>query len=516
MTEKSISSSFNLRDNKIDKFKSSTNERLEQLLQSGAPLDEVAKLMGAEEFLTIEKKRGQSETTRFNVEEFINKQITDGTYLELPTNFVLTRETILPPGQGEIIPGSGEGMSKPGVINRTRYLIEVISELAQPYNVVEGTNLPNTMRGMSYRIFLLPNLDKAVLVNDEEKNATYIVHNLSKVEGGWEIFTKLDKNQLRKSQEIDVNFLKYPGDPAQWEERVKELLTSDFIRQEQKVEMPPVPISEKPPDGWQTIAMIASELGVSHGTVKKRFTQEMHLHPELFLQVGKTGHTYCHPDFIESITKELSEVEKAPPGWITNKTLAQSLQSDWKTIKDAAETCRSSNPDWFHMYKKNSGQINEHYHPELVSKITKEFSAIEKAPPLWMTRNALAQSMGNRNSGEAVKKVAELYRSSNPDWFHMYKADGGNQREYYHPELIAKIKEEFFEVEKAPPGWITNGPLAKSLGDAWETVKKVAELYRSSNPDWFHMYKENSGRINEHYHPELVAKIKEEIQKKKL
>lgn len=363
-------------EDKISRFRKETNERVQHLLATGMPTKEIADLLGAEEFLTLEKVGRASPVLRFDVKGFIEREVSRGVYLQLPSNFFKVPETILPPDEGEIMRGSGKGIEKKQIVPRSRALVEVLSEVQEEYFIVEGINLPNMMRRLSYKIFIIPNLGKMIFVNDEGENATFIVHNVSSNQDAWREYAEKTKEELRNIERAKVTTVIYRSDISSWKEKIQSTIITS-----------PTSLAEK----------------------KK-----------------------------EQSKKQYQEV---PENWITNSALAKLLNKDFKTIKNKAEQYRVSHPEWFQKYFGNRGNLENYYHPDMVKQIVEYFKEIgEKAPYGWITNYALRKLLHKNFS--IIKNKAEQYRVSHLEWFQKYLDTTGVRREHYHPDLVQKIKDD--------------------------------------------------------------------------
>ena len=107
---------------------------------------------------------------------------------------------------------------------------------------------------------------------------------------------------------------------------------------------------------------------------------------------------------------------------------------------------------------------------------------------------------------QSVKKIANKYRESNPEWFIIYKSASGIKAEHYSPELVAIIEQEINKYKSAPEGWMTNTEFVRNFKKGKNTIKKIADKYRDSNPEWFKFYLVR-GQLREHYSPEFIAVI---------
>jgi len=146
---------------------------------------------------------------------------------------------------------------------------------------------------------------------------------------------------------------------------------------------------------------------------------------------------------------------------------------------------------------------------ELEDDQLKEMGNAEPAPPGWMTSWALAKQFGL--NFKAVKQAVKKYLETNKDWSKMYKDSAGIARWHYSPKLVELITEELGKYESAPPGWMTNGRLAKQLDVSFWTVKRIAERNLETNKDWRKQFKGERNRPDWYYSPELVEKIKQDI-----
>ena len=499
----------------IKQFRTIANNRIETLLRTRAPLDKLSTILGAEKFITVKKARSGASVIQFDIEGFVSDQIAKGTYLEIPTEYVETQEIILPPDPGKVLSGESEESARINRENipRTKYAIEVLSEMKEPYSIVEGEVTSQMVRGKSYRMLIVPGLDKVLLVNDERSNPTFIIHQLSQVEGGWKAFTAKGKNELKKSAQVEVNFIMYLGDPASWKAKLKHLLTHGFIRQESRgiLEKTSIQECERAPEGWKTPAALARELRVEYTTIASRFNLGIKNNPELFRRLKGTVHVYAHPDFTDMVASEILSREPAPGSWQVGSSLAERLNVSRHLISRIVAPYRELHPEWFRQHLDAVNKNAEYFHPELIAIIQQEIAKREKAPAGWVNKASLV-----RVSGVSFRMVArriEKYRQTHPEWFHDYTAPATHEViEQLHPDLADIILKEVSQYKDAPPGWVTNKNLAESLGVSERTVSAKVHKYRDGHPDWFLAYRGKKGRVFEHFHPDLIEIVSSEIK----
>lgn len=134
----------------------------------------------------------------------------------------------------------------------------------------------------------------------------------------------------------------------------------------------------------------------------------------------------------------------------------------------------------------------------------------ELAPDGWITCGGLSNEL--KIEYKVIKKIDKKYRISNPEWFKRYLDSRGRLFEHYSPELVEEIKKVIDSRERAPEGWITETSLyGSNLGIGRKTLINLVDKYKNTNPEWAGEYLSKRGRLLEHYSPELVEKIKEEL-----
>ena len=487
-------------------------DRLQDLLASGAPLYEVVQILGAEEFLKKEGPKGK-EGLHFDVKAFTEEQFQEGqTPIELPGNFTKLPDTILPPGEGEIKIGSGNGLEQKALIPRTRVFIELLSELKEPYSLISGTNTEEMMRGETYRIFLLAQKEKLFFINDEEGNATFVVHKA--LSDTWQEYAGMTKGQLKELPIHEVEAINYPGSLEDWRARMETALFT--TSEELKKGIDPQRKDEKvgvAPEGWLTVGALMKRFNSADVTIKKIADPFRESHPGWFqeysYQPGKTTEHY-HPDLVQKIEESFETLpDLVPEGWYNKNTLAEELKVGPKTVFKVADSLRDSHPDLFQNHRNVSGRVYEYYHPDLASEIRRILTLRpEQAPAGWLTGTALAEELNADR--ETIRKKAEVFKDIHPEWFQVYAAKNGESREHYHPELIDTIREAIHSLKKAPEGWMTAGALRLEFGNlSSSSLARIVDPFRETHPFWFELYTNKTSRSTEHYHPDLVKEIKE-------
>lgn len=565
---------FESTDNKI---KNEINTKLSELLKQGVLLDDIVELLDAQEFLEhIETGKRHSDVAHFDVDGFIKKRTSENRKFSLPEEYIKIDETILPPSELEPKTGAGNGgFKEAGIIPRSTMLMETLTEMKLKYSVIEGKNDPRMVRKLSYFIFDIPSIQKLVLVNDEEGNATFIIHKAREEE--WKNYMKMTKSELSEMSYDIVSSFNYPnkekeGHEERWKEKIKDILIHgtpegdtapngwekfSHLAKELKADINTVKRyaekyrSENPewfgtyknkysqsglaeyyspelaekikkdylsiesmPEGWMTLAPLAKLANVACETVKRDLEEYIVSNPDWFKIYRKKGGRvaeHVSPELVK-IIKEKYEIQSAPEGWMTIHTLSDSVKATIGAIRDEAEKFRQSSPEWFKVFRNVQNKIKEHCSPELVKIITTKYKETLYAPNGWLTLNALARKIGL--DPITLKKYAEEYRQTYAEQFKEYRIErSGTFREHISPQLVEILTEKYGKIELAPEGWKTAMTVSREIDAGVDVIRKFSEPYRNEHQDWFKIYKNRSGQTLEHYHPALVSIIKKEIEK---
>lgn len=506
-------------ESEFDRKKREINLRLRSLLGPGAPLAEIARMLGAEDLLQTQPGRGKEPVLRFDVRAYVQREAEKSASLRLPDEFIKLKTTVLPPDKGETIkPGSGKGVEAKQIIPRSRYLAEVLTELNQPYRVVTGTNRPNMVRRESYQAFVVSGLARIVLVNDEEGNVTIVIHSAQ--EGEHEVLMEMTKDELRDLGEEKVQPFDYPGDVEQYKVKLKELLTMEFRKGKSSPDNPFVRVEgekgeiELAPPGWKHELGVSLYLGVSRKRVAALIERVMEDHlPQSKTYRNEKGQAlkYYSPDLIEHVRKVLEqELTPAPDGWRTYNQLADELNVNPQTTERLINAYHETHPESVVSYMGEWGRVGKFASPELVRIVRENIGLRVKPPEGWKIAGELID-LSRAIRTDDVRAMAEAQRMEHPEWFKRYANKQRMLEDHFHPELVAFIEREIAEKpERAPAGWMGVKPLADELGVDSSMVKRIAEIQTQTHPDWMHFYI-GLGGVAKHMHPELVAIIRKEI-----
>ncbi len=202
------------------------------------------------------------------------------------------------------------------------------------------------------------------------------------------------------------------------------------------------------------------------------------------------------------------EYEMPPEGWVTCYRLSKIVKYVGEvTIARWANEYRVSNSKWFGIFHAGNSPA-EFYHPELANIIKEKATTYTKAPVGWKTAEKLYKIF--HTSPNIIKSLADVYRKDNTGWFKKYW-EGGQFTEFYHPDLIKKIKNDIDLMKVAVSnGWKRVTSFAGELKVEKSTVRSVAANYLLKHPEWSKKFWVHNG-LAEHYNPDLVKIIKSHL-----
>jgi hypothetical protein len=269
------------------------------------------------------------------------------------------------------------------------------------------------------------------------------------------------------------------------------------------------------PEGWMVANNIARELHSSFIRVTSIADGYRINHPEWFKEYldkkNRVGEHYSS-ELVLEIEKVLSSQEKVPDGWETLGFLSKQLLVSERKVKNITNKYVADHPEWFKKYVSKTGQLREYYSPELIDVIREQI-ALEIEPPAgWVIAKKLALEFSRGTP--SIQRIADQFREGHPEWFKEYLSSNNQMIEHYSPELILEIKKILETQEKPPAGWLVRKNLSDELNQHLRKIDAIANKYRTSHPEWFHEYLDKREHMREHFSPELVEKIKEELENK--
>lgn len=138
-------------------------------------------------------------------------------YVDSPFNFVL-------PDSEKLIEntGSGNGFEEKPLVPRVRFLYELLNDLGiEQCSVYEGVCSDTQFRRVPYVLFVIEELDRAVLLCEENGNRTFVKAGIENLED----FSFSKKSELKKRS--DVRHFTWSGE-ENWKENMLGCLIDDF------------------------------------------------------------------------------------------------------------------------------------------------------------------------------------------------------------------------------------------------------------------------------------------------
>ncbi len=502
-------------------------KNIQALILQGASLESAAELLGAEQFLIKEQGRGKSGTAlSFKVEDFIRWAVDSAKnqnyQLQLPDHLVSLEETILPPDVGELRAGSGAGFEQAGYIPRTRYLMDLLTEMKLQYAVVDGTNTPEMIRQLSYKAFLLPQLGKMVLVCDEEGNATYLVNNV-RGERNWQQFINLKKSQLRNlADQGEVVVVSYQGDSELWKQRVSELLSAEELLVNERnnadniTDQESVLSVEEIPEGWLSRQELLDLLGRDYEWITTREQRVVKQGGEVVrhYKIGDGGKAkkYYSPEFVRSLVNESKKIKDAPTGWFTLRGLALELGKDRKWVEERIEVFRAVHPDWCRLYQNPvSHQVLEYLAPQIVSALRGGAETYKEAPVSWCNVRNMALEL--ETSDATINHILSTLPTASEKYSGKYLDRSGRVGIFYHPAVVEAVREKL-EGRALPVGFISVKSLVRETGVDEYVIHKLAERLMTPGSQEFRVIQVSPDFKKYGIHPDLAARIQSELAKR--
>jgi hypothetical protein len=482
--------------------------QLNKLLRDGTSLEDIVDILDAQEFLEyIPTKKGQPPVVHFNVKQFVKTRVRENRKISLPEKFTKLNEVILPPSEIEIKKGSGTGLRELGIIPRSTMFMETLTELGLKYSVIEGKNSPKMVRKLSYLIFSIPSIEKVAFINDEEGNATYVVHGVKS--GEWRDYIDKTKEELYEMPQNQVSILYYPnknekGHQDRWKNKIKNLLTNPIEAGKEKL--------EEAPEDWVTTNFLAETLNSYSITVKNYAEKYKKEHPEWFkIYKSKMGQPreFYSPELVKLITGKIDKYRSIPENWISSRALSGEIGVSIATLRKGSEVYKQAHPEWFQLSKNLSGERAMYYHPELIKELKDKFKDNIPPPENFVSITPIMKIL--KSDFRAVKGYLNAYRAEHPEWFKNFRDSKGEIREHYSVYLVKELTGKY--SLPAPDGWQMFMSLTKIFGRDYKVIRKMVEAYRPSHPEWFRRFKNKRGHLGEFFSPELIEIIRKEIKK---
>ena len=300
--------------------------RVSDMFEAGMGLERVVELLNAGDFLEESGRETDKHSAAlvFNVQAYVRDLLSKGVDILLPKRVVPLDETILPPGESRFNFGSGSGFfDKMKYIPRTFYMMQVLSDLGFEYEVFDGKNTEEMFRDLSYKIFVIPSIEKIAFVCNEQWNASFVIHRAGRQDV--DDYRVLTKDQLRAIAHAGglITPIKYLG-KEDWEERMKETLLDQNLSEDE------LPYEERlAPVGWTTIGAFMFVVSASHKTVEKllepfKLSHVDHFRKYKSRKVGRSG-IHFSPEVAELLELEFAKYPLPPEEWLSVTDLMKQL-----------------------------------------------------------------------------------------------------------------------------------------------------------------------------------------------
>ncbi len=293
--------------------------------------------------------------------------------------------------------------------------------------------------------------------------------------------------------------------------RIVERYSPELVEYVSKIHSQFVP----PIEGWISMNMLASEIGVTRETVIKRADSLRKLQNSQFkLFRISTGQLVEHvsPDLANVIKKELERGE-VPHGWVDCTEVSKLLDTRVNIVKNMLtrnfEHLLHSESI---MIRAETGNMRRYISPYLISRIKEKTESVVPAPNGWITIIDLAQDLGI--SKPTLNRLIEVYRADHPHFFKLCISDRGKVAEHCSPALVEIVKNLSPYVDPEE-GWVTVSEMARQLGMSRDTAKRIVNQYRDSYSEHFRFYRikakhSGGGIVHEHISTHLAKLITED------
>lgn len=267
------------------------------------------------------------------------------------------------------------------------------------------------------------------------------------------------------------------------------------------------------PKGWIDFESLAQELKSDRASLKYHVKKLKSQFPN---QSGsyKTEEDHAHTitffssQFADAIRQHV--LRTIPEGWLTTKSLADTLNCSFDTVERAVEQYRNTHPEWFKVLKAKNGHNIEHFAPALAAQVEKDLRQRESPPENWSNAAQMAKQFGVSpfTVGQAIKKL----RKDNSPSIKEFKSKAGWLTEYYPPEFKQLVEKEVSEHPIAPKEWQTANALAGKFDRSVMKVRAELDQWRNEYPDWYKTFRSpENGKTYEYYAPELMKLLEKKL-----
>ncbi len=514
----------------------SFQQRLNVLLSvPGLKLKRIVSLLDAEPYLMEERTRGGL-VFRFDVKRYAQDQCRTGRSVRLPDVYRPTSDVLLPPGSGEIQAGEGrEPYREPEIIHRTKAVMDLLGEMDEPYELIDGTTTREMVRQLSYVAFVLKERKKLLLVNDEEGNATYVIHRVEIGDVG--AYVNRSKDELRKLEREDpglVSVLEFRAGMDAYVEEMRRLIeqTAETVPQPLLAEQNRVEdtmigerrdvsdkrqeddrIKERPPQGWLTLHGLERASGKSSLWVLARITQLAPTEGEdVRMFMKDIGHVfqYYSPKVVDRLKEMALAQRKAPKSWMTASGIATHLHRTDSWVQSRLSEQDLVTGQDVETFLDRGGHELPHYAPEIIRHLETLASRHERAPDGWET--AYSMRVSSRRSAQWLKKQLKEFAIVEDRDTGTFLNQTGHPITYYSPEIVRRVREMTESHEEAPEGWLTMAGLSHQLQKTEAWVRRRLQELAPAQGRGVRSFQNAKRYVYTYYSPNVVRQMREMAQ----
>jgi transposase len=141
------------------------------------------------------------------------------------------------------------------------------------------------------------------------------------------------------------------------------------------------------------------------------------------------------------------------------------------------------------MFKDKRGRIREYYSLGLINIVKKEIGRFIEAPEGWKLNSDISKELGVTE--KVIRRIANNHRENHTEYYREFKSKIGKVFEYYSPELVEIIKQEYMkELPSEPPeNWQSVEEIAKQTGVTKEEVEAAIRKRSKDYPGQFGKFK---------------------------
>ncbi len=472
------------------------------LATPGLKLDRIASLLDAEDYLDTQEARGQrGESRSLDAQRFLKDAAAGRQIPQLPDHYIETDTVVLEPGEGEIGTGEGSGIKEKDPIPRTRNVMNLLGEMGESYVLIDGKNRDNMVRKLSYVVFVLEKAKKLLFVNDEDGNATYVVHQFEDNQT-WKEYAAKTKDQLRdiaaNNPEL-VSVIEFKKGMDGFLEDLEELIRNTPQKKESRSD-------EQAPTGWLTTYGISKAVKKTRKWVKNRLDKMTLTDDDI--HEYKTGGNQVKPHYSPQIVEQLRVMaegyEKAPSDWVMLTGMPEILQKStkWAEPRIAAMSLSSEDEG---KYLSSDGSVHTFYSPGVIDRLQAMASELNEAPDGWMAISHIAESIGKSHDWVTARIQSMTIELEDQG---EYLLTGGNTTQYYSPLIIERLRKMAAELKQAPEGWMTVADMISELRMSTDKINVMLDGMALGGEDKSRFLDSNQHE-RDYYSPDVLSRLRQ-------